>query len=251
VTRDRPLKVLLVDDVTEMRTLLRTVLRRRPGLEIAAEAADGRRAVALASEHQPDVVVLDLGLPDLEGREVLTGIRNHAPASRVVVFSGTRLPGNEWIAERVEGFVSKEQDLEILIEALESAARHPFEITTLDLPPSVHSVAEARVAARSALSQWGLAELAADCSVVVSELVTNAVVHAGGRCELRLSNHRRSVRVAVVDSGPGTPEPLAPSDARIGGRGLQIVDSMSTAWGVDGLADGRKLVWAELPRPAE
>jgi len=248
MTPGQPLKVLLVDDVAEMRTLLRTVLRLRPGIEICAEAEDGHHAVALASDHQPDAVVLDLGLPDLEGREVLTGIRNHAPAARVVVFSGTRLPGNEWIADRVEGFVSKEQNLEILVEALETAARHPFEITVVDLEHSVHSVARARDAATSALTQWGLPELVADGVVIVSELVTNAVVHAASRCELRLSNHRRSVRVAVVDFGPGTPEPLAPSDERIGGRGLQIVDSMATAWGVDGLEDGRKLVWAELPR---
>jgi CheY-like chemotaxis protein len=240
------LNILLVDDVAEMRLMLRTVLRRRPGVRIVAEAEDGHAAVELAAEHQPDIVVLDLGLPDLEGADVLSGIRNRAPRARVVVFTG-RMPGDDPIASRVEGFVSKQQDLPILIEAIEAAGRHPFQVKSVDLPAEAQSARLARAFAIQTLSTWGLDELVADCAIVVSELVTNAVVHAGSRSELRLSNHPHSVRVAVVDYGTGTPEPLAPSDSRLGGRGLQIVSSLATAWGVDGADGGRKLVWAELP----
>jgi DNA-binding response OmpR family regulator len=239
--------VLVIEDDQRIReTIARSLAADGHSVRTEARGAD---ALGTVVDWRPDVVVLDLGLPDLEGREVLTGIRNHAPAARVVVFSGTRPPANEWVAERVEGFVSKEQNIELLVETLEAAARQPFELNTYTLPHSPLSVHRAREAVRAALTQWGQPELVSDGLVVVSELVTNAVVHAASRCELRLSNHRRSVRVAVVDSGPGTPEPLPPSTARVGGRGLQIVDSMSIAWGVDGLADGRKLVWAELARP--
>lgn len=244
-----PLKVLLADNVPQLRSRLRAVLSQRPGLEVTAEAEDGRQAVALAADHQPDVVVLDLGLPDLEGREVLTHIRNHVPSARVVVFSGPRRSGDDWVAERVDRVVSKDEDLGILVEALEAVGRQPVQLATIALARNLKSVRRARDETRRTLTTWGLSPLADDCSVVVSELVTNAVVHAASRCVLRLSNQPRSVRVSVIDFGPGTPEPLAPSEARVGGRGLQIVNALSTAWGVDGLIDGSKIVWAEVRRP--
>ena len=85
MTPDKPPTVLLVDDVAEMRTLLRAVVRRR-GLEVVGEAGDGKHAVALAAEHDPDIVVLDLGLPGIGGVEVIEGLRgwSHVP---VIVLS--------------------------------------------------------------------------------------------------------------------------------------------------------------------
>ncbi len=60
----------------------------RGGFDVVAEAADGRTAIEAAAKLQPDVVVLDLGLPDLAGRDVLTMLRVAAPDMRVVVFTG-------------------------------------------------------------------------------------------------------------------------------------------------------------------
>lgn len=237
-------RVLVVDDVPEMRRLLSTVLQLR-GMEVVGEAGDGRQAVELASAVQPDVVILDLGLPDLQGREVLTGIRNHSPHVRVVVFSGLRPAGGE-LESSVEAYVGKEQDIEILVDAVESVARLSVEVVERTFPRNPDSISEARSATAEALAAWGMQSLASDGLVVVSELATNALVHAGTSFELRLSRHPRSVRIAVLDHGPGTPEPLAPSTVRPHGRGLQIVDAMSSAWGVSGLKAGTKLVWAEL-----
>src|SRR3954454_19085624 len=89
---EMPIRVLLVDDVVEVRRLVRTSLRFRGGFEVVGEAADGAEAVRLAQQLRPDVVVLDLGLPDIAGREVLSRVREHAPDSKVVVFSGLETP---------------------------------------------------------------------------------------------------------------------------------------------------------------
>ncbi|HET7689181.1 MAG TPA: response regulator [Nocardioidaceae bacterium] len=247
--RGDPARVLVVDDVPEMRRLLATVLNLR-GMTVVGEAADGRQAVRLADDLQPDVVILDLGLPDLQGQDVLTGIRNHAPQVRVVVFSGLRPSGGE-LASSVEAYVGKEQDIDILVDAVESVAQLDVELVVHTYPRVVDSIAQARAATAEVLGSWGMGSLAADSLVVVSELTTNALVHAGTAFELRLSRHPRSVRIAVLDHGPGTPEPLAPSTVRPHGRGLQIVDAMSSAWGVSGLKKGTKLVWAELPLSPE
>src|SRR3954447_6855852 len=95
---EMPIRVLLVDDVAEVRRLIRTTLRFRGGFEVVGEAADGVEAVRLVGELRPDVVVLDLGLPDLAGREVLTQVRDRSPDSKVVVFSGMEAADRAWIA---------------------------------------------------------------------------------------------------------------------------------------------------------
>ena len=83
--------MLLVDDVPEMRRLVRTMLRIRGGFEVVGEASDGEQALDLALTCSPDIVVLDLGLPRLAGREVLGRLREQLPRVKVVVFTGTEM----------------------------------------------------------------------------------------------------------------------------------------------------------------
>jgi signal transduction histidine kinase len=94
------------------------------------------------------------------------------------------------------------------------------------------------------------ADLLADVALVVSELVTNAV-RAG--CELvtvHLDVHGDRVRLTVYDDAPGRPRPVRSSVSDTGGRGLMLVDALSTAWDVVFDPPG-KHVWAELAIPAE
>ena len=89
------------------------------------------------------------------------------------------------------------------------------------------------------------AEVIDDAELVVSELVTNAVkAHASG-VTLSLDVHRSRVRIAVQDDGVGTPVAARPSEYDDHGRGLLIVASVSSDWGVQPLARGKQ-VWADL-----
>ncbi|MEU7567686.1 ATP-binding protein [Streptomyces fradiae] len=118
----------------------------------------------------------------------------------------------------------------------------------------------ARDFTRQALYDWGWLPAAAadrraaaeDVLLVVSELVTNACLHAEGPDELRVTLHEKVLRLEVEDRGAGEPAPRTPHRAgRPGGHGMFIVQRLCRDWGVarNGEAPG-KTVWAELAVPA-
>jgi CheY-like chemotaxis protein len=244
------IRVLLVDDVVEVRRLVRLSLRVRGSFEVVGEAGDGAEAVRLVADTRPDIVVLDLGLPDLAGREVLSRIRLSSPASKVVVFSGLEPPDRDWIAGQVEAYVLKDQELDYLVDLLESIGRPRTDEAEVALPRSTESVAAARRFVEAKLREWSLDPLLDDALMVVSELVTNAITHAGSSCRIRLSVSAATLRIDVLDGGTGTPEPRPASDTEEHGRGLHMVDAVTSAWGLEEVQGEGKLVWAELARPA-
>jgi two-component system response regulator NreC len=83
----KKLRILLVDDHTVMRTGLRALLERQTNLEVAGEAENGRDAVALSASLQPNVVVMDIGMPLLNGIEATKSILKHSPSTGVVILS--------------------------------------------------------------------------------------------------------------------------------------------------------------------
>lgn len=85
---ERSHSVLLVDDAEDLRMLLRLAMKRHTGLTVVGEAADGVEAVQRASELQPDLVMLDLAMPRMDGLEALPLIRAAVPDVRVIVLSG-------------------------------------------------------------------------------------------------------------------------------------------------------------------
>jgi len=80
-------RILLADDHTVVRQGLRKVLEERPDWEVVAEAGDGREAVRLAEQHAPDVAILDVAMPLLNGIEATRQIVKRAPGTRVLVLS--------------------------------------------------------------------------------------------------------------------------------------------------------------------
>lgn len=244
--RDVPIRVLLVDDVVEVRRLVRTSLRFRGGFEVVGEAADGAEAVLLTSRLRPDVVVLDLGLPDLAGREVLSQIRESTPDAKVVIFSGFETEDRAWFDQNAAGFVLKDSDLGYLIELLESVVRVTDEEAVLDLPDDLSSVATARRFVRQKLVEWGHEDCLDDAMLVVSELAANALTHAESSYRVRLAAAGPALRIEVEDDGTGTPEPQPLTETEESGRGLHLVGALAASWGMEAGESGGKRVWAEL-----
>ena len=118
------------------------------------------------------------------------------------------------------------------------------------LDPVPESAGRARRAARTMLTDWGLEHLVEDVDLVVSELVTNALLHGGDgpagaaapiRLELDLSEGRLTCR--VVDASPLPPTPEEATETAESGRGLILVEALAAEWGWQDLPDG-KAVWA-------
>ena len=83
----RKLRILLADDHIVMRTGLRALLERQPNLEVVGECENGRETVALAASLEPDVVVMDVGMPVLSGIEATQTIVTQNPNVAVVILS--------------------------------------------------------------------------------------------------------------------------------------------------------------------
>ena len=81
------IRVLLTDDHALVRAGLRALLDNLPGVEVVAEASDGREALALARRHHPDVALMDIEMPGLNGLEATAAMRRDFPAIRVVILS--------------------------------------------------------------------------------------------------------------------------------------------------------------------
>src|SRR5580698_11270875 len=80
-----PIRILLADDHTMVRDGLRALLDRQPGLVIVAEAADGSECMQMAEEHSPDVVLMDIAMPKMNGIEATRRILADNPATGVVI----------------------------------------------------------------------------------------------------------------------------------------------------------------------
>jgi DNA-binding NarL/FixJ family response regulator len=81
------IRVLVVDDFEPFREVVRLTLAERPELEIIGEASDGPEAIQKAVELKPDLILLDLGLPTMNGIEVARRSRELVPESRIIFFS--------------------------------------------------------------------------------------------------------------------------------------------------------------------
>lgn len=213
---------------------------------MCAEAGSGHDAIDAARRTQPDVVVLDLGLPDLAGREVISGLRAVAPGTQVVVFTGTETTDRAALVREVQAFVLKDQEVTYLVDLLENLGRAAPMAASIRLSRDRRELRSARQFLALHCNAWGCAPVADDAMLVATELVTNAIVHADTDCELRARRAGGVLRLEVLDGGSGTPDPRATTDDDESGRGLLLVSALCAAWGVDAQAGGGKVVWAEL-----
>lgn len=80
-------RVLLADDNAQFRGVLRQLLERDPEIDVVAEAANGAEAIALAEEHRPDVVLMDVSMPNLDGVEATYALKARFPDLTVLMLS--------------------------------------------------------------------------------------------------------------------------------------------------------------------
>ena len=238
--------VLLVDDVPELRSVLRQSLRLREGFTVVAEAENGASAIIAAARHQPDLVVLDLELPDLAGHEVLTRLRAVCPAAQIVVYTGSVTPDRMPLTGEVEAFVTKDHDVTYLVDLLARLTVRRRDTARIDLGPDTSHVAVARRFVTERCRDWGCGNVAEDAELVVSELVTNALRHASGRIELTALLLDEALVVSVSDGDQPLPRLRRVRDSDEGGRGLQLVAMLASRWGSRVTPEG-KVVWCELP----
>jgi DNA-binding NarL/FixJ family response regulator len=81
------MRVLLADDHALVRAAIRALLRTMPEVTEVVEAADGREALDMAAKHRPDLILMDVTMPGLNGLEAMSRIAKDAPATRIVVLS--------------------------------------------------------------------------------------------------------------------------------------------------------------------
>ena len=112
--------VYLCDDVPELRQLLRIILEEDPGLRVVGESGDAQVGIEEIAELQPNVVLLDLSMPGMDGLEALPLIRRAAPATLVIVFSGfTEARMASLVLERgADRYIEKGEPLENVRDAV-------------------------------------------------------------------------------------------------------------------------------------
>ncbi len=154
---NQAIRVLIVDDHTIVRKGIRALLAEIEGLEVVGEAADGQEAVAQAEALHPDVILMDLAMPKLDGIEATRQIKASQPESRILVMTSFAADDKVFPAIKAGalGYLLKESDPEDLVQAIRQIHRgesslHPTiarkvlqEIThPADRPPTPNPLTE-------------------------------------------------------------------------------------------------------------
>jgi CheY-like chemotaxis protein len=222
-------RVFLVDDVTELRMLVRIALEEDPRIEVVGEAANGREGVDRVGEAQPDVVLLDLSMPDMDGLEAIPLMRERAPDTRLVVLSGHEAGrvSLEALDQGATRYLNKAADFEAIRSTVHDVARieAPFTDERFSI---VHRMFE------------GYLNGAIDD--VLKEAVPDVVwrPYTGGGRELRSEQEARAY-CHELRAGGRVGDPRA-YGVEPSGRGLIVMGTLEI-WGPDGFSEN-PVYWA-------
>jgi signal transduction histidine kinase len=197
------------------------------GLPALVEVSTVARALAAASGIRPSVIVLRVSLSELVRTGALRSLHDAAPAARIMVFPRGRKPP----AGSPTGW---------------GPDAHAA-VGSLVLQDHARSAGEARGVVGRVCTEADEAGLDDDAKLVATELVSNAVKHARTALGLTVRAVLGAVRIEVADRIRELPFPRLAEQDDSGGRGLLLVDALSSAWGVDPTPSG-KTVWAQLER---
>ena len=123
-TTERPLRVMIVDDHALVRAGLSAVLQVYDDLELVAEAASGDEALRLCEQHQPDVILMDLVMPGMDGADTTHTVRERWPQVQVIAL--TSFKDREWVVKALQagavGYVLKDASDSKLANAIRAAS---------------------------------------------------------------------------------------------------------------------------------
>jgi CheY-like chemotaxis protein len=250
------LSVLLVDDTADIRLMVRALLSERDNLEVVAEAKNGEEAIELAAALQPDLIVLDIAMPVLDGLAALPLLQEASPDSRIVMLSAfpREAQAPAALAAGAAAYVEKTAAVDDLVDELltgagllDVAVQALSERAREDFTADPKSVSAARRFVAGTLAQWDQGGLADTITLLLSELVTNAIVHAEAAPAVRVRLLRDRVHVEVADTRPETVQAQHPAETETSGRGLSLVEALATSWGSVALPGG-KVVWFDVTR---
>ncbi|MBX5459336.1 MAG: response regulator transcription factor [Thermogemmatispora sp.] len=124
------IRVLLADDHTLIRRVVREILERAGDMEVVAEACNGREAEAQAGETRPDVALIDLDMPECDGFEATERVLACSPETRVVILTASQQEQLALLAIQrgAIGYLTKDIEPEALVAAIRSAARNEISI---------------------------------------------------------------------------------------------------------------------------
>jgi two-component system, chemotaxis family, chemotaxis protein CheY len=122
-TDTAPISLFLVDDVPELRELIRFGMEEDPAFEVVGEAGDGRTAIEAISEKLPAAVLLDLSMPDMDGFAAIPELRSRHPEMAIIVLSGfpSIRMGDRARERGADGYVEKGTAMSELRETIREA----------------------------------------------------------------------------------------------------------------------------------
>ena len=120
------IRLLIADDHALVRSGLRSMLQREPGIEIVGEARNGREAVELCRSLGPDLVLMDMRMPEMDGLEATRTIKHESPGIEVLMV--TMHESRDYMLEALKagaaGYVLKDAARDELVDAVQRVARH-------------------------------------------------------------------------------------------------------------------------------
>ncbi|MGW4449788.1 response regulator, partial [Streptomyces sp. NPDC004599] len=118
------IRVLLAEDEHLIRGALTALLSEEVGIDVVADTGTGRSVLSLSLQHRPDVVVLDVMLPDMTGLEVAEQLQEHLPSCRVLLLTSLGIPGTvrQALEQQVDGYLLKDAPPAALADAIRKVA---------------------------------------------------------------------------------------------------------------------------------
>jgi anti-sigma regulatory factor (Ser/Thr protein kinase) len=129
---------------------------------------------------------------------------------------------------------------------MDDSTIHSMPVAELSLMADARSPGMARRFLLNTLTAWGKPEYRDDAALLLSELVTNAALHAKSEIVVRIELLPGCLHLGVTDSSPRHPTVRHYSEQSTTGRGLALVNALALRWGVEPHVDGSKTVWAEV-----